>query len=123
MADPSIPPGWDENLTAWPKRIGISALLLADLCVAGYLTLHHVGVFEGVWDPLSQSPQVLRLLGVPDAGLGVVAYGGMPWALGYETASTANSLAAGLLLILLTFPGSKTKAFASGWQALLDGQR
>jgi hypothetical protein len=73
-----IPPGWDENPTAWPKRIAIAAVAFVGLCVAGYLTLYQLRVLPSVWDPFfpSGSPEVLDLLKpFPDAALGVLAYG------------------------------------------------
>jgi hypothetical protein len=70
-----VPPGWDENPTAWPKRIRLVVLAFVGLCVASYLTLYQLGVFAHVWDPFFQSGKVLNLLGqFPDAALGVGAY-------------------------------------------------
>jgi len=74
--DGAVPPGWDANPTAWPKRIAIAAVALVGLLVAGYLTLFQLGVFPGVWDPFFDSKAVLLLLDpFPDAALGVLAYG------------------------------------------------
>ena len=70
-----VPPGWDENPTAWPKRIRLVVLAFVGLCVASYLTLYQLEVFAHVWDPFFQSGKVLNLLGqFPDAALGVAAY-------------------------------------------------
>src|ERR671932_646537 len=76
-----IPPGWDENPTAWPKRLSFAARAFVGLCVATYLTLFQVGVFSNVWEPFfgSGSREVLtsafsRSLPVPDASLGALAY-------------------------------------------------
>ena len=70
-----VPPGWDENPTAWPKRIRLVVLAFVGLCVASYLTLYQLGVFAHVWDPFFQSSKVLNPLGqFPDAALGVAAY-------------------------------------------------
>ncbi len=74
----AAPPGWDENPTAWPKRIAIAGVAFAGLCVAGYLTLYQLGLFSSVWDPFfpKGSPEVLGLTELfPDAALGVLAYG------------------------------------------------
>lgn len=72
----SVPPGWDENPTAWPKRIGLVLVALLGLLVAGYLTLYQLEVFDGVWDPFFDSSTVLHLTEpFPDAALGVLAYG------------------------------------------------
>ncbi len=76
--DRAVPPGWDENPTAWPKRIAIAGVAFAGLCVAGYLTLYQLGLFSSVWDPFfpKGSPEVLGLTEpFPDAALGVLAYG------------------------------------------------
>lgn len=73
----TIPPGWDENPTAWPKRVRLIVLAFVGLCVASYLTLYQLGVLAHVWDPFfgSGSRAVLGLLEpLPDAALGVVAY-------------------------------------------------
>ena len=70
-----VPPGWDENPTAWPKRIRLVVLAFVGLCVASYLTLYQLGIFAHVWDPIFQSRKVLNLFGqFPDAALGVAAY-------------------------------------------------
>lgn len=71
----SVPPGWDENPTAWSKRIALAAIACAGLCVAAYLTLFQVGLIPSVWDPFFRSRKVLEFLSFPDAGLGVLAYG------------------------------------------------
>ena len=73
-----IPPGWEENPTAWPKRIAIAAVAFLGFCVAGYLTLYQLGLLSSVWDPFfpNGSPKVLGLLEpFPDAALGALAYG------------------------------------------------
>ena len=73
-----IPSGWDKNPTAWPKRIGLAAVALVGLLVAGYLTLYQIDVFPTVWDPFfpKGSPTVTHLTDpFPDAALGVLAYG------------------------------------------------
>lgn len=82
----SIPPGWDENPTAWPKRLALAALALAGLAAAFYLALFqlsvlyfpsfHLGFVESVWDPFFDSREVLDYLKWPDAVPGVLAYGG-----------------------------------------------
>ncbi len=73
-----IPPGWDKNPTAWPKRIGLAAVAFVGLLVAGYLTLYQIHVFSTVWDPFfpKGSPIVTHLTDpFPDAAMGVLAYG------------------------------------------------
>ena len=73
----TVPPGWEENPTAWAKRIRLVVLASVGLCVASYLTLYQLGVLTEVWDPFfpDGSPKVLHLLEpLPDAALGVLAY-------------------------------------------------
>lgn len=76
-----IPPGWDENPTAWSKRLSLAARAFVGLCIASYLTLYQLEVFPNVWDPFfgNGSREVLtssfsRSLPVPDASLGALAY-------------------------------------------------
>jgi hypothetical protein len=75
MSDCAVPPGFDKNPTAWPRRIFLISLAFAGLCVSVYLTLFQIGVLQSVWDPFFQSPKVLEYLGIPDAALGAMAYG------------------------------------------------
>ena len=98
-----IPPGWDENPTAWPKRIAIAAVAFVGFCVAGYLTLYQLGVLESVWDPFfpNGSPKVLGLLEpFPDAALGVLAYA---------------------TEVVLSFVGGKDRWRTMPWTAILFG--
>lgn len=74
MAGRAKPPGFDENPTAWPRRLLLAALAFAGFCVSAYLTLFQVGVIGGVWDPFFRSEAVLTFLGIPDASLGALAY-------------------------------------------------
>ncbi len=76
--DSSVPPGWDENPTAWPRRIALAGIALVGFMVAGYLTLYQLHVFSRVWDPFFPrgTPIVTHLTDpFPDAILGVLAYG------------------------------------------------
>jgi hypothetical protein len=73
----AIPPGWDQNPTAWPKRLSLAARAFVGFIVAGYLTLYQFGVFPTIWDPFfpNGSPKVLGFTyPFPDAALGVLAY-------------------------------------------------
>jgi hypothetical protein len=73
----TLPPGWEENPTAWAKRKRVVVLASVGLCVASYLTLYQLGVLTEVWDPFfpDGSPKVLHLLEpLPDAALGALAY-------------------------------------------------
>ena len=81
----SVPPGWDENPTAWPKRIVLAVLGLAGFAIALYLSLFQLSalyfpqlgldVVESVWDPFFNSHKVLDYLRWPDAIPGVLGYG------------------------------------------------
>jgi hypothetical protein len=73
----TVPPGWEDNPTAWAKRIRLVVLASVGLCVASYLALYQRGVLTEVWDPFfpDGSPKVLHLLEpLPDAALGMLAY-------------------------------------------------
>jgi hypothetical protein len=75
MRGETRPSGFYENPTRWSRRIPIVALACVGLCVSVYLTLYQVDVLPGVWDPFFRSTEVLEYLGIPDAALGVLAYG------------------------------------------------
>jgi hypothetical protein len=80
-----VPTGWDENPTAWPKRIVLAGLALVGFGVALYLSLFQLSVLYfpdlqfdavgSVWDPFFDSYEVLDFLKWPDAVPGVLAYG------------------------------------------------
>ena len=84
--DGSIPPGWDENPTTWPKRLVLAGLAFIGFAAALYLALFqisvlyfpsfHLGFVQSVWDPFFDSSEVLDYLKWPDAIPGVLAYGG-----------------------------------------------
>lgn len=100
MTAPSIPPGFEKNPTAWPRRIVLAALALAGLCVSVYLTLFQVEVLQSVWDPFFRSPKVLEYLGIPDAALGALAYG---------------------TEVVLTFIGGRSRWRTAPWTVLAFG--
>lgn len=122
-----VPPGFDENPTAWPKRLRLAALAGAGLTVALYLTLYQVGAVATVWDPAfgrASSRDVLDLTSpFPDAALGVAAYaaeaalsffGGadrwrtLPWAaLAFGAVIVAGAFASvGLIVVQAVVVGS-----------------
>ncbi|HJT20493.1 MAG TPA: vitamin K epoxide reductase family protein [Nitrospira sp.] len=77
----ATPPGWSYNPSAWNERIWIAGLAVGGLAVSGYLALYQLKVFDHVWEPWfgSGSERVLhsflsRLLPIPDAAVGAVAY-------------------------------------------------
>ncbi len=98
--DPSIPPGFDKNPTAWPRRIVLAALALAGFGVSVYLALFQIEVIQGVWDPFFRSPEVLTYLGIPDAALGAMAYG---------------------TEVVLTFIGGRSRWRTAPWTVLAFG--
>jgi hypothetical protein len=80
--DDGIPPGWDYNPSSWPNHLPGLLLGLAGLGIAGYLALFQLGVLAEVWEPffgsgsrfLLRESAIARLLPVPDAALGALAY-------------------------------------------------
>lgn len=77
-----IPPGWDYNPSSWEERLPLLALALLGVAVSVYLTLFQVGAISQMWDPIfgsassaavTHSP-ISRLLPIPDASLGALAY-------------------------------------------------
>jgi len=100
MTDSSVPPGFDKNPTAWPRRIVLAILALSGFFVSVYLTLFQVDVLQSVWDPFFQSPKVLEYLGIPDAALGAMAYG---------------------TEVVLTFIGGRSRWRTAPWTVLAFG--
>lgn len=98
--DSSIPPGFDKNPTAWPRRMVLAAIALAGFCVSVYLALFQIEVLQSVWDPFFQSPKVLKYLGIPDAALGAMAYG---------------------TEVVLTFIGGRSRWRTAPWTVLAFG--
>ncbi len=116
------PPGWDSNPSAWPGRLLTIGLAACGFGIAMYLALFQWSLYPHVWEPFfgDGSRRVLhssiaRLLPVPDAFLGALAYvtdvvtgaiGGsarwrtMPWiVLVYGCAIAAFGLISTLLVI------------------------
>ena len=69
-------------MTRRARAVALAVLAIAGVAVSGYLAAYELGWIGGVWDPLfgDGSERVLssgiaRALPVPDAVLGVVAYG------------------------------------------------
>lgn len=76
-----VPPGSTTNPSAWRHRVPVAVAAAVGLGLASYLALYQLGAIVQVWDPLfgDGSRRVLhsalsRLLPVPDAVLGGVAY-------------------------------------------------
>lgn len=80
--DPAkIPPGWEYNPSAWSERLPIIILGFIGFLIAGYMSLFQYQLINSVWDPFfgNQTEQVLnselsRVLPIPDAALGALAY-------------------------------------------------
>jgi uncharacterized membrane protein len=77
-----IPPGWDYNPSSWEERLPLLALALLGVAISFYLTLFQVGAISQMWDPIFGSASsaavihspISRLLPIPDASLGALAY-------------------------------------------------
>jgi uncharacterized membrane protein len=81
MNENSATPGWKNDPSRWSRRLLLVALALAGLGIATYLTLYQTGGIQQVWEPFfgEGSHKVLhsvisRMLPVPDAALGALAY-------------------------------------------------
>ncbi|CCH57022.1 hypothetical protein BN8_06419 [Fibrisoma limi BUZ 3] len=78
-----IPPGWDYNPSTWGQRLPLVAVAVVGLGISLYLGLYQLRIIPSVWDPFfgsASSQKVLnsplsRLLPIPDALLGAIAYG------------------------------------------------
>jgi uncharacterized membrane protein len=75
------PPGWTLDPSSWSQRLPLVALALLGFVVAGYLALYQWRLLPTVWEPffgqgsivILDSP-VSRILPIPDAALGALAY-------------------------------------------------
>jgi uncharacterized membrane protein len=82
VTDPDVPPGWRHNPSEWRRRLPVLGLTLLGCGIASYLALYQVGVVRAVWEPffgtgsseLLRHSFVARLLPIPDAALGALAY-------------------------------------------------
>lgn len=81
-AVPSILLEEDRNPSAWPHRVPVLVLALVGCAISTYLTLYQWHAISSVWDPVfgaASSEAVLtssvsRMLPLPDATLGALAY-------------------------------------------------
>ena len=48
----TVPPGWEENPTAWAKRKRLIVLASVGLCVATYLALYQLAKGGSTWGAL-----------------------------------------------------------------------
>lgn len=129
----AVPPGWRSNPSRWGWRLPVCAVAAVGFCIAMYLSLVQWGVFGHVWDPFFASPDpsrwangsdrilhtwISRLLPVPDAFLGALAYVGdmvtglignsrrwhsMPWIV-LVFAAMVCSFAAGSIMLIIFQP-------------------
>jgi uncharacterized membrane protein len=81
MAGDPTPPGWSANPSAGSQRLPIVALALVGTGIALYLALYQLRVLGTVWEPffgdgsrVILNSSVSKLLPVPDAALGALAY-------------------------------------------------
>lgn len=79
--EPLQPPGWTYNPSSWRERWWLIGVAVFGFLVSGYLSLYQWGIFAWVWEPFfgSGSDVVLhsalsRMLPIPDAALGALAY-------------------------------------------------
>jgi uncharacterized membrane protein len=78
---PPFPSGWSYNPSSWSERLWMIGVALLGFAISGYLAWYQWGLLDDVWEPFfgKGSETVLhsplsRLLPVPDAALGAVAY-------------------------------------------------
>ena len=75
------PPRWDYNPSNWANRLPIIVAALIGTAIAGYLAAYQLRLIDDVWEPffgdgtitILDSP-VSRVLPIPDALLGALAY-------------------------------------------------
>jgi hypothetical protein len=79
--EPSVPPGWSYNPSAWPTRIWIAFLAFICWMISRYLAAYQLGYVETIWDPFFSpgtkavlESSVSKAFPVSDAGLGALAY-------------------------------------------------
>jgi len=81
----AYPPPWAHNPSSWRQRVPIVVLAMLAAAISAYLAAYQWRLVATVWDPVfgEQSARVLdsevsarmrRWVGIPDAGLGVLAY-------------------------------------------------
>lgn len=76
-----IPPGWRYNPSSWIQRIPIIALAFLGWMISKALAAYQLGYVDTIWDPVFGSgtkdvitSNISKMLPVPDAGLGALAY-------------------------------------------------
>jgi uncharacterized membrane protein len=82
VGDPTFLDGDGANPSAWSHRVPVLLLALVGCGISAYLTLYQWHVTASVWDPIfgARSSEVVltsfvsRMLPLPDATLGAIAY-------------------------------------------------
>lgn len=80
-----IAPPWKWNPSSWKNRVPIAILGFVAAAISTYLALFQWGLIDEVWDPFfgeqtirvidsETSHMMYRLIGIPDAFLGTLAY-------------------------------------------------
>ena len=75
------PPGWSYNPSNWRNRLPIIIAAIAGTLIASYLAAYQFQLIESAWDPffgdgterILDTP-ISRVLPIPDAALGALAY-------------------------------------------------
>ena len=81
----AAPAPWDYNPSAWSQRIPIALLAAVGFLISTYMALYQWRLVDTVWDPIwgdqtqkvldsDVSHKMMRWFGMPDAGLGAIAY-------------------------------------------------
>ena len=79
------PPPFRRNPSAWSQRIPICVLAGVAAVIASYMALYQWGLIDSAWDPIfgdgtekvldsDVSEKMRRVMGMPDAALGAIAY-------------------------------------------------
>jgi hypothetical protein len=78
-------PPWNRNPSSWKQRLSIAAIAMVAFVLATYMALYQWGVVDTVWEPFfgegtrrvldsDVSERMRRIVGIPDAALGALAY-------------------------------------------------
>lgn len=75
------PPGWSYNPSSWSERLWMIGVALLGFALSGYLAWYQWGLLGQVWEPFFDKgsetvlhSELSRLLPIPDAALGAIAY-------------------------------------------------
>ena len=83
---PDAAPPWDYNPSAWSQRIPLCVLATVAFFISTWMALYQWRLVGSVWDPVfgsdatisvldsDVSHRMMRWFGMPDAGLGAIAY-------------------------------------------------